>query len=117
MDTSGEEGIPTGRLRPGHRTVAGVVADDVYAALRRSQDERGLPSMSRAVGEALLAWARGRAEPPAGVERSSAGEPPAESTDVGDALKPPEVPLALEPWQEVAGRIIRVTTKTTESGL
>jgi hypothetical protein len=109
VDTSGEEGIPTGRLRPGHRTVAGVVADDLYAALRRLQDERGLPSMSRAVGEALLAWAMGRAERPTSVERSSTGEPPEESTDAGDALNPLEAPLALEPWQEVTGRIVRIT--------
>jgi hypothetical protein len=50
------EGDAAGRLKPGQRTVAGVVTDDVYEALLRFQRDLGLSSMSRAVGRALLDW-------------------------------------------------------------
>jgi hypothetical protein len=54
--------MPSGRLRPGLEKVAGVVPVEVRDALVELQRTRGLPSMSRAVGEALTEWWASRAD-------------------------------------------------------
>ncbi len=59
-------------MRAGHVRVAGVAAVEAYEALRSLQRERGLPTLSQALGVALEEWRRMRCH---GVKnpRSTAG--------------------------------------------
>ena len=59
-------------MRAGYAKVAGVVTDDVKDELRKLTAERGLPSLSQAVGAALAAWALTRS---AGVQNPRVGRP------------------------------------------
>jgi len=107
VDTPDEEGTPTGKLKAGRRTVAGVVTQDVFDALTAFRAERGIPTTSRAVGEALGEWvlarAAGRLKP-----LTDRGESP--GTSAGDTgFKPLESrEVTLSAWQEVRGRVTEI---------
>ena len=51
--------MPTGRLKAGRAKVAGVASEEALAALRVFQRERGLPTLSRALGALLEDWQAG----------------------------------------------------------
>ncbi len=48
--------MPTGRLRAGHIRVAGVATVEAMEELHKLMVERGLASLSQAVGAALQEW-------------------------------------------------------------
>ena len=108
MDASGEEGTGTGKLKPGLRTVAGVISEEAHAALLALRRERGISTMSKAVGEALREWAGVREADgfkPGGAAERADGTPGG-----GSSLNPAEPrDVTLSPWQEVRGRVTRVT--------
>lgn len=104
MDASGEEGTGTGKLKPGLRTVAGVVTEETHAALLALRRERGIATISKAVGEALREWA--------GLREADGFKPEAAADRVegtpggGPSLRPAETrEVTLSPWQEVRGRV------------
>ncbi len=104
MDAKDEEASCTGKLRTGLRTVAGVVAQDVYDRLLALQRDRGISTMSRVVGVALQEWARGMVS-----SGFTPGADEGEGVEVSggyQSLKPEEPREAtLSPWQEVRGLV------------
>ncbi|HLE45364.1 MAG TPA: hypothetical protein VI915_00025 [Thermoplasmata archaeon] len=103
MDAEAEGGETIGRLRPGFRSVAGVVPDDVYEALVRLRESEGL-TMSQAVGRVLTGWQRARHAPRAGLEPTEGARTTRETADPGRGLEPTETrTVAMGAWQEVVG--------------
>lgn len=94
-------------MRAGLRTIAGVVTQDVYDRLLALQRERGIPTVSRAVGVALEEWAMGS---PSGSLKPGADEDEGdEASGVNPSLKPAESrEVTLSPWQEVRGLVKEV---------
>ncbi len=107
LEASEAEGKGTGRLKPGLRTIAGVITEETYAALLAMRREREIPTMSKAVGEALREWA---------LTRSVEGFKPQRTPDQGtgasgidSGLKPGHVRVvAIQPWAEVRGLVREV---------
>ncbi len=48
--------MPTGRLRAGFVRVAGVATTEAAEEIEKLMEERGLPSISQALGLALQEW-------------------------------------------------------------
>ena len=107
MDAPDEEGSPTGKLKPGQWTVAGVVTQDVFDALTALRAERGIPTTSKAVGEALREWAHARATAGFKPLAGGGGTPAGSGGDTG--LKPSESrEVTLSSWQEIRGRVTEI---------
>ncbi len=107
MDTAEEEGRNTGKLKPGQRTAAGVVTQDVYDALLALQRRRRIPTISKTVGEALREWAR--QSDGGGLKPDAGGGGNLGTSDTGDGLKPTQPrDVTLSPWQEVRGLVREV---------
>lgn len=97
-----EEARGTGQLKAGRRTVAGVVTQEVYDALVALRRERGIPTMSQAVGDVLQEWAR--AGPSAGREPHETLDPRRRASAAEPGFKPTAArEVTLQPWEEVRG--------------
>lgn len=107
MDAAEEEGRNTGKLKPGQRTVAGVVTQDVYDSLLALQRQRRIPTISKTVGEALREWAR--QSEGGGLKPDAAGGADVGTSGNTNGLKPTQPrEVTLSPWQEVRGLLREV---------
>lgn len=82
--------MPTGRLREGRAKVAGVTSEDALAALRKFQKERGLPTLSRALGVVLEEWHSAAAQGVLPHGRGARGR--ATGPSAGRVLPAPDAP-------------------------
>jgi len=107
VDAKDEEARCTGKLKAGHRTIAGVVSQDVHDRLLALQRKRGIPTMSRTLGVVLQEWASGVAS--GGLKPVAEGGEGAEGSDGDPSLKPVEPrDMTLSLWQEVRGLVTEV---------